>query len=545
MKTFFKKARSLTMNNVLPFMAALSVVLGASLFLLSCGAGKNAASNKSKVINVGVTNDPASLNPIATTNTMANHAQSLLYLPLVAVNRDLGFDYRIAESISTNDNKTFTIKIRQGVRWTDGKPVTADDVIFIYNVYTDPRVGRNNSDYNKVEGTDQAGLRPQGIDATAGFKKIDDYTVSVTLKYPITQNVFNLTLGTACPLPKHIYENVPPENLRSHPPLFSPQVTNGPFKYKEYVPGQYISYVRNDDYYLGPPKIDAFNFKILTGAQITAQLESGEIDMNFAYVGAIPAEDYDRVQRMEHLRTFLDKPIGVQVLYFNCEFINNVKVRQAMDLAIDREGIYKNILKERGYLTKVPWTYRIEYFNEEASKYEYNPEKAKRLLAESGWDLNKRIVFAVPTGDTTRERVANILLESFKGIGLNNIVIEKADYATTLSNVQHNKYELSIVAMPEIPLNQIYYLRVYGSQRWTWTNFQNPRGDELLNIIETSIDPGTLKNAYYELEQLIADEVSAVCVYSLLPLNAVNKRVVQGEIPHYGPLLEIHQWDVE
>jgi peptide/nickel transport system substrate-binding protein len=535
------------MNNKFIIRGILAGLSAALLWsFTACGkSSSGSAENKLKVINVGVTNDPASLNPIATTNTMANHAQSLLYLPLVEVNRDLGFDYRLAESITTEDNKTFTVKLRQNVRWTDGRPVTANDLIFIYNVFTDPIVGRNNSDYNKVEGTDQAGLRPEGTSETRGFKKIDDYTVSVTLKYPVTMNVFNLTLGAVRPLPRHIYENVPPENLRSHPPLFSPAVTNGPFKYKEYVPGQYISYVRNDDFYLGAPKLDAFNFKILTGAQITAQLESGEIDMNFAYVGAIPAEDYDRVQRIEHLRTFLDEPIGVQVLYFNCEFINNIKVRQAMNLAIDREGIYKNILKERGYLTGVPWTYRIEYFNEAASAYEYNPEKARQLLAESGWDLNKRIVFAVPTGDTTRERVANILLESFKAVGLNNIVIEKADYATTLSNVQHNNYEISIVAMPEIPLNQIYYLRVYGSQRWTWTNFQNPRGDELLDIIESGIEPEALKAAYYEMEQLIADEASAVCVYSLLPLNAVNKRVVYGEIPHYGPLLEIHKWDVE
>jgi peptide/nickel transport system substrate-binding protein len=515
-------------------------------FLWACGKTSSGDTGKKlKVINVGVTNDPASLNPLATYNTMASHAQSLLYLPLVTVTRDLGFEYQLAESITTEDNKTFTIKLRQNVRWTDGNPVTADDVVFTLNIWTNPKFGRNNTDYNKVVGTDQAGLRPEGTSETEGVKKIDDYTVAVIVKYPITLNVFNLTIGLVHSLPKHLYGTVPPENLLSHPPLFSPEVTNGPFKLKEYAANQYISYVRNDDYYLGAPKLDAFNFKILSGDQITAQLESGEIDMNLAYVGAIPAEDYDRVQRIEHLRTFFDEPIGVQVLFFNCGVINNLKVRQAMDLAIDREGIYKNILKERGYLTKVPWTYRIEYFNEAASKYEYNPEKAKRLLAESGWDLNKRIVFAVPAGDTTRERIANILLESFKAVGLNSIVIEKADYAAIGGYLQQNTYDISIVAMPEIPLNQVYYLRLYGSQRGSWTNFQNPRGDELMDIIETSVDPEALKAAYHEIEQLISDEVPAVCVYSLLPLNAVNKRVTYGEIPHYGPLLEIHKWDVE
>ncbi|MDR2210553.1 MAG: ABC transporter substrate-binding protein [Spirochaetaceae bacterium] len=522
-------------------------VLGIILPLFSCGGNREAAKKPElKIINVGVTNDPATLNPIATNNVLASTLTGTIYLPLTAIDENLKFVYRLAENVATRDNKIFTIKINKNIKWTDGKNVSADDVVWSLNLYTNPKTGTHEpSTYNIILGTDNSGLIENGGDTLAGVKKIDDHTLTIEVKYPITLDIFNLTLGGLRTLPRHIYGSEPVENLRKSPLLQNPQVTNGPLKFKEYAAASHITFETNKDFALGKPIIDLINFKFLPGTQITAQLESGEIDMNYPLVGNIPNDDYDRIKRQPHLRTALGVPSNIQVLFINSKTINNLKVRQALDLAIDRQGILDNVLKGAAEISRTPVTNRIQYWNEAASKWVYDPDRARQLINESGWDKSKKIVFALPAGNSTREKVGTILVEAFNNIGL-NVVIEKGDFAATLAKVQSaNNYDLSIIGMPDVPFNIVRYLRVYAATQYTWTNYSNPAADRLVDTIQTSIDDTVVKNAYYALQELIAEEVPVAGIYSELALRAVNKRIKYGEIKEYGQLLDIDKWDVE
>lgn len=516
----------------------------------SGSAGTSAASKSSapgsKVINVGITNDPATVNPLAANNVMGNAAARLLFLPLVSQNENLGFTYQVAESIATKDNKLFTIKINQKIKWTDGTPVTADDVLFTLNTYSNLAVGAHSpSTFNAIVGTDDAGLFPKGASGVEGAKKVDDYTLTIQTKHPVTLSVFNLTIGSGLSvLPKHILGKEDPQNILKSSFLQAPNVTDGPFQFKQYVTGQYLSYTANKEYYLGAPKIDTLNFKILSGTQITAQLQSGEIDMNYPLVGNIPYEDYARVRALPNVRTESGVPASVQVLFINNKKVNNVKVRQALSLAIDRDSILKDLLGGDGNVTKTPVTNRIQYWNEAAAKYEYNLDKAKQLVKESGWNTSTPLVFSIPTGNTTREKVGTILAESFKSIGL-NVTIQKADLATTLGNVQKCNYDLSIIGMPDVPLNIVTYLRVYASSKYTWTNYSNPVADKLVDTIQSSVDDNAIKDSYLKLQQLIADDVPVTGIYAEHDLRAVNKRVTYGEIKEYGALLDVEKWDVK
>jgi peptide/nickel transport system substrate-binding protein len=520
-------------------------LVGLVLMLVSCGEkAEPAAGAKAKIVNIGITNDPGTVNPVVVNNTVAREIVRLLYMPLTAVNENLGFTYKVAESITTADNRIFTVKINRRVKWSDGKPVTADDVIFSFNAYTNPRTGTHEpSTFNLIVGTSEAGLIESG-DVLSGVKKVDDYTLTVEVKYPVTLDIFNLNLGSLWTMPKHVLENEPVENLKKSPLLQNPRVTNGPFLFREYVAASHLSLDANRDYYLGAPILNSINFKILGGAQITAQLESGEIDMNFPLVGNIPSDDYDRIRSIPHLRTTQGVPNNIQVLFINNKVIDNLKVRQAMDLAIDRDGILKNILKGEAYISKTPVTNRIQYWNEAAAKWTYDPDRARELLNESGWDKSKKIVFSLPAGNSTREKVGTILVESFNAIGL-NVVIEKADFATTLRKVQHCEYDLSIIGVPDVPFNIIRYVRVYVGTKYTWTNYSNPEADRMVDTIMTSVDEAVLKDTYYKLQQFIADQTPVAGLYSELALRAVNKRVKYGELKEYGAFLDVEKWDVE
>lgn len=513
---------------------------------LFAGCGQSGAAGTDKVINVGLTNDPKTVNPLTTNNVAGGELSKVLFLPLASIDSNMKYTYRLAKDITTNDNKNFIVSLNKDIKWTDGKDVTADDVIFTLNTITNPIVKAAQPYYfNAIKGTDESGRKTSGDQELTGVKKIDDHTISIETKYPVALDVFNNNISSNLrTIPKHILEGVNPEVIKQNKNLQEPTVTDGPFKYVRYVSGQYLSLVANDNYYLGKPKIQSLNFKVLSGTQITVQLENGEIDMNYPLIGNIPSDDYGRVKTFQNVRTLEGIPSNVQVLFINCNAINDVKVRRAIDLAIDRKGILENILKGEGEIYKTPITSKAKYWNQSIATATYDPEKAKQLLQESGWDTSKEIVFSVPTGNTTREKVSAIIAEELKAIGL-NVVIQKADLATTLGNVQNKKYDISIIGMPDVPLNSIQYLRVYASSKYTWTNYLNPEADSLVNRIETETDEMNLQQDYYQLQDLIANEVPVTGIYSELPLKAVNKRVVYAEPKEYGFLNELEKWDIK
>ncbi|MDR3123197.1 MAG: ABC transporter substrate-binding protein [Treponema sp.] len=522
----------------------LAAVFLAALVLAAAGCvkgGSNAPAGGLKIINVGTTNDAPTLSPLASNNTMTDELSRLIFLPLVGIDENLDFVYRLAESVTTDDNVNFTIRLRKNIAWTDGTPSTADDVIFSLNALTNPVVNSYNpSVYNIIEGTDEAGFFPAETGRLAGALKADDYTLTVKTKFPVTKTIFLIQVANAVrSLPAHLLSGIPAEKLKTDEFWQKLPVSNGPFLFKEQVPSQYLSFEANPGYFLGRPKIDALNFKILSGAHITAQLESGEIDMNFPGVGHVPNDDYDRVQGFAHVRTEFGPSKSMQILFYNVNVIDNVAVRQAMDLAIDREGILRDVLKGSAYISKTPVTNLIQYWNEDAARYAYDPEKARQLLAESGWDLSKRLVFYVPTGNVTRERICILIAESFKAVGL-NVAVEKMDFPTSLARVQGRDFDIGIVGVPEQPYNAIQSLKNLIS----WTNFAPPRWERLAEIISSSVDEEELRRSYLELQQILADNVPVSGLYSEYGLSAVNTRVTHGILKERGALLDVEQWDV-
>ncbi|GHU96596.1 peptide ABC transporter substrate-binding protein [Spirochaetia bacterium] len=526
-------------------LAATAVVL----LLSACGPKEaNTASSgpQLKIVNVGVTNDPGTLHPLTMVNVMAQATSGIFFMPLSGVTINNEIVYRFAESITTTDNTTFTIRVNPRIKWSDGVPASADDVIFTLNTIANPAVGVQDPSYiNIIVGTEVSGLWSAGATELSGVKRIDDLTLTVETKYPMTTNMFTLLVGSLLRvMPKHIVEKEAPENIMKSPFFQNPTVSCGPFKFKEYVASQYISLEAYDDYYLGRPKIDILNFKILSGTQITAQLESGELDMNWPSVGFLPTDDYDRIIAMDHLRTARGAPGVAQVLFYNSKFFPDARVRMAMDLAIDRDSIKRNIFKGEAYMTRIPLTNQIEYWNEAAAAYTFDVEQGKRLLAEAGWDLSKKITFLVPTGNSTRERICTIVGENLKALGL-NVVIEKADFPTTLGRVQKQDYDMAMIGIPDQPLNAVQNLRYFLDSKTGWTGYSNLRADELLTSISTSVDTQALRQDYFAIQDLLAVEVPVSNAYCELALRAINKRVLYGELEERGYLLDLEKWDVQ
>ncbi|MBK8050944.1 MAG: hypothetical protein IPK16_29920 [Anaerolineales bacterium] len=162
----------------------------------------------------------------------------------------------LAESWETPDGgKTWIFKLRQDVKWHDGEPFTADDVVFTYNLYADPAVASIYAP-KLVDVLGYQDFRDGKATSLAGVTKVDDYTVQVELEgpRPLWVDLLNISISI---LPKHILGDVPAAELQQHPYWTENRVGTGPFKWVKYEPDQSVELARNEEYFLGAPRPSA------------------------------------------------------------------------------------------------------------------------------------------------------------------------------------------------------------------------------------------------------------------------------------------------
>src|SRR5206468_12569781 len=177
------------------------------------------------------------------------------------------------------------------------------------------------------------------------------------------------------------------------------------------------------------------------GANIVAQLQSGEIQMNYPIIGNIPLSDYEKVKNMSNVRTISGRPISYQALFFNTKTIPDAKVRQAIAHAINRKLLVDNLLKGEGEIDDTSYLSGNPYLNKNLKPYDYNAELAQQLLQEAGWDVNKTLTLVVPSDNKAREQSADIIVENLKAVGV-KAQINKFDVATVMQKGTKGEFDL-------------------------------------------------------------------------------------------------------
>ncbi len=358
------------------------------------GENQNAAK---KIINIGVTYAPGTINPLSPNGEVATSVTGLMFLPLLEINSEMEFVPMLADSITTEDNITFTIKLNDKATWTDGEKVTTDDVIYTIKQMANPKVGSIYSYiYAIFVGFDENGYIVDDTADIPGIIRVDDTTLKLVTKEKVSLNTFNNSIGRYLwTVPEHVLKDTPPENLVTSDFFQKPTVTNGPFKLLSYDRDHYVQLVSNKDYFKGAPKIDQLNFNVMQGSQIYARLQSGEIDFNLPTLGIIPVEDYENIKALPNITTYLEEPIANQYVYINESVVPDAKTRLAFVYAINRKQIVDELLKGNGEVINGFFTSYSPYYDESLVATPYDPEKAKALLAESGWDSNKELTISV------------------------------------------------------------------------------------------------------------------------------------------------------
>ncbi len=508
-------------------------------------ASTDTAASGEKIINVGVTNTLGSLNPLLLNGGEINkYATGLMFLPLMELDADLNFEGMLADSITTEDNKNFIVHIDDAATWSDGTPVTADDVVYTALRLASPVIGNTAMMYYVFEGVGDDGFVAEGAEGIDGIQKVDDKTVQFTTKeeMPITtfENSYARYLLT---LPKHVIEQYSEEELSTADWFNHPDVVSGPFIVTDFDVDHYISYEANKDYWKGAPKIDKLNIKIVDGSQLYAGLQSGEIDITQQTMSDIPQEDYESVEALDNVDVVYGSPVTNQSVFIQTKNVPDVKVRQAMLYAIDRQQILEELLNGHGEIVDGFLSSASPFYDDSLTPVSYDPEKAKALLEEAGWDGSQTIRFYVNSGDSTFVNAASIIAAEWAAVGI-KAEIQTVDFATLMSVAGTEDYDVLAVQYTYAPVD------LYPDVAWllggegSWTSYSDDTLNDALTKSQLTSDTEETKELFSVVDKKVQEDVPMFSAYVISAQGAVSKRIT-GAVPSvYGFFNDVQNWDV-
>ena len=503
------------------------------------------AAEGEKIINVGVTSSLGGINPFVIDQTEINkYAVDLMFLPLVELDKDSNFQYMLADSVTTEDNINFVVHIDDAATWSDGQPVTAYDLEYTVLRLASPVVNNTTLMLYAFEGTTDEGFVEEGATSMAGLTVLDDKTLQFTSKYPMSLTTFNNTYGRYLrALPKHVIEQFSEEELLTADWFNHPDVIDGPFLLTDYDADHYISYVANENYFKGAPKLDKLNIKIVDGSQVYAGLQSGEIDITQLTMTSIPETDYESIEKLENVKAVYGSPITNQSAFIQTANIPDARVRQALVYAIDRQQLVDQLLKGNGEVIDGFVSSASPYYDSSIEPLPYDPEKAKALLEEAGWDGSQTLRFYVWSGDTTFVNGAQILAAQWAAVGI-NVEITTLDLASLMSVAGSTDYDIMAVQYTYAPVDPYPDVAWLLSGEGSWTGYAADEINAALEDTQTTTDVEQLKADYAVVDKKIQEDVPMFSVYVISQMGAVNNRVVGAEPTAYGFFNDVQNWDV-
>ncbi len=507
----------------------------------SADTGTAAASGE-KVITAAFSTAWDTMMPLNTTSNYTRMICDQIYDRLTQSKADGTIEGRLAESWSTNEDSTkVTFQLHQNATWSDGEPLTAEDVVFSYQMYSDPEVeAKSRYHLEYIAGVDDSGaeLSEDSIEVEAD----DAYTVTFTLKTPMFVDTFLQDIDTVYIIPKHIFEGKTAAEINA-PDLWANPVGSGPFIYDSEINGERMEFVKNPNYFLGEPKIDRLVLRVTDSASMLAGLINGDLDM-IGY-DSILIDDWDLANEQENLVTKSVPTTSYSTLIFNtAKPYMTQNVRQALSMAINRQVLVDALLQGQGEAIVTPISSISPYYNEDVEVW-YDPELAKTMLEEEGFPFDQTLVFYISSGNSVTERAAALIVQDLQKVGV-KVQIEQVDFATLMSNMLDGKHDLGIIGSGGTldPSESREMIHPDSS-----VNFCQLTDTELTDIIDEGNSKLTFeeRKPYFDEYQVKIKERSPMAyLYTKNILTAYNKRVSGVEVENFNSLnWSSWNWDIE
>jgi oligopeptide-binding protein OppA len=461
------------------------------------------------------------------------------------------------------ENKKATIKIKDGMKWSDGQPIVADDVIYPYEVI-------GNKDYTGVRYSDESAkivgmeeYKAGKASTISGIKKIDDKTVEISFK-EIGQGIFTGGNGLLIyAIPKHYLKDVPIKDLEKSEKVRTKVVVAGPYTISSIVPGESIELKANPNYFRGKPKTEKVTVQVVNSQTITAAMKSGKYDIVFS----IPTElykiykDFDNIEtlgRQELYYSYLgfkmgkyDKAKGENVVNPNAKMAD-LKLRQALAYGLDINQMVKAFydgLREKA-TSSVPPVFG-KYYPKDLAGFPYDPEKAKKLLDEAGYkDVNGdgyredkngkpfEIKIAAMSGGDIAEPLVQFYIQQWKEIGIKGVLAtgRLIEFNSFYDKVEADDPEIDVYfAAWGVGTNLSPFETAGRKSMFNYTRFASDENDKLMAEVaspKTLTDPNYKPEAYKKWQEYYINQAVEVPLTYRYQLYPVNKRVKNFDVAY-------------
>lgn len=508
------------------------------------------AKQRNDAIIVTLTNPSGAFTPYFTQVGYDGNVNSVLYTPLVRVDTKGLPVPGLAEKWEVSEDKlTYTFFLREGLKYSDGSPMTTEDVEFTWTLLHDPSYDGLNS---VVETNIKGGkaYKEGKADSIEGIHVIDEKTISVTLE---ETNATALTVLGGPILSKAYYgKDYKFGNLDYIKNLHANPITNGPYKLEKFIPGQEVRFVANEHYIFGKPKTEYFIYKTTEG-DTWQFIETGEVDY-----GSFSAttDNIEKLKGLGFLNLIPSTASNYGYNQFNLErdHLKDKRVRQALTYGLNRQLIYVDSRQGAGSLANIPsspilWSYTEEGIN----PYPYDPEKAKQLLDEAGWkvgadgirekDGKKLQINYLGSKSPNTDIFIAVAKENYKEIGVDFIPEQFPDFNTLVSKVNGGDFDMAsfsttIISDPSQGVSSFIKGETKG--------YNNPQIDELYAKGLATDDIEERKKIYHEMFKILNDELPIMFTNYTKSVIAINGRIDGFELnPLAGIAHSLPDWELK
>ncbi len=511
-------------------------ILALALLLPACGQKTERPPNTFVESSIG---DARRLNPVIANDSASGAINDQVFTGLVKYDKNIKLVGDLAERWTvTNSGKTITFHLRKGVTWHDGVEFTAEDCLFTYKKFIDPVVATPySSSYLDV----------------AKAEVVSKYIFRVTYKEPFSPALESWAMGL---IPKHLLEgrDINTDPFNRHP------VGTGPYKFKEWISGQKIVLEANPDYYEGRPNIDQFIYRIIPDSSTMFQeLLSGGVD----FMGLNPLQYLRKSETRrirENYRKFRYPANAFTYMGYNLTspLFNTVSVRQALSYAIDRQSIIDGIVLGIGRPCTGPYAHVSWAYNPNARNYNYDPERAKRMLKEEGWiDQNNdgilekdgrpfRFTIMTNQGNTERIRTAEIIQQNLKAVGV-DANIRVMEWQAFLEQIDKRSFDAMLLGWSlsrDPDLYDIWHSSKTKKGEYNFIGYKNTEVDRLLVEGRRAFDLEKRKKIYYRIHEILAEEQPYAFLYVPDATPIVHKRFKGIEPAPLGITYNFIKWSV-
>ncbi len=454
------------------------------------------------------------------------------------------------------DANTATIKLRDNLKWSDGKDVTVDDVIFSYEVigHKDYTGIRYDDNFTNIVGMEDyhAGKSP----TISGIEKVNDKEVKITYKevHPGMQQLGGGVWGSV--LPKHAFEGIAVKDMESSDAVRKNPVTIGPYYMSNIVTGESVEYLPNEHYYGGKPKLDKLVFKSVPSASIVEAMKAKQYDIALSmptdtYPTYKDTEGHQILGRPEQAYTYIGFKMGTfdketnTVKYNPKAKMADKSLRQAMGYAIDNDAVGQKFYNglRTGATTLIPPVFKSLH-DSEAKGYTLDLDKAKKLLDDAGYkDVDGdgiredkegkplEIKFASMSGGETAQPLADYYVQQWKEIGLNVTYTtgRLIDFQAFYDKLKNDDPEVDIYQGAWGTGSDPSPTGLYGpNSAFNYTRFESEENTKLLDAIDSkaSFDEEKRKKAFYDWQEYAIDEAFVIPTLYRNEVLPVNDRVV-------------------